>query len=155
MRAYRKEKVASLIHEIVSEAILRRINDPRVSPLTTVTRVELSGDLLIATVYLSVCGEAAEERRTVTALRHAGGFIQRMVAHELELRQCPELRFETDEKLKKVKQTLQLLDQNRRDLPDPAEAEDDFDGTDPGVDPVAADLDLDDPDPDDSEERDA
>jgi ribosome-binding factor A len=104
-------------HEIVSEAILRRINDPRVSPLTTVTRVQLSGDLFIATVYLSVSGEAAVERRTMTAMRHAAGFIRGMVAHEIGLRQCPELRFEVDETLKKVKQTMQLLDENRRNKP--------------------------------------
>lgn len=118
MRGYRKERVASLVHEIVSEAILRRINDPRVSPLTTVTRVQISGDLTIATVYLAVCDDSAVERRTITALRHAGGFIQRMVAKGLDMRQCPELRFEVDEQLKKVKHTLQLLDENRRNLPD-------------------------------------
>ena len=123
MRGYRKERVASLVHEIVSEAILRRINDPRVSPLTTVTRVQISGDLTIATVYLAVCDDPAVERRTITALRHAGGFIQRMVAKELDMRQCPELRFETDEQLKKVKHTLQLLDENRRHLSDLAAAE--------------------------------
>ena len=123
MRGYRKERVASLVHEIVSEAILRRINDPRVSPLTTVTRVQISGDLTIATVYLAVCDDPAVERRTVTALQHAGGFIQRMVAKGLDMRQCPELRFEVDEQLKKVKHTLQLLDENRRNLPDLAAAE--------------------------------
>lgn len=123
MRGYRKERVASLVHEIVSEAILRRINDPRVSPLTTVTRVQISGDLMIATVYLAVCDDPAVERRTITALRHAGGFIQRMVAKGLDMRQCPELRFEVDEQLKKVKHTLKLLDENRRNLPDLAAAE--------------------------------
>ena len=124
MRGYRKERVASLVHEIVSEAILRRINDPRVSPLTTVTRVQISGDLTIATVYLSILEDPAVERRTITALRHAGGFIQRMVAKGLDMRQCPELRFEVDEHLKKVKHTLQLLSENRRNLPDLAAVED-------------------------------
>ena len=123
MRGYRKERVASLVHEIVSEAILQRINDPRVSPLTTVTRVQISGDLTIATVFLAVCDDLAVERRTITALRHAGGFIQRMVAKGLDMRQCPELRFEVDEQLKKVKHTLRLLDENRRNLPDLAAAE--------------------------------
>ncbi len=124
MRGYRKERVASLIHEIVGEAIQRRINDPRVSPMTTVTRVTISGDLTIATVYFSILDEPAVERRTITALRHAGGFIQRMVAKGLDIRQCPELRFEVDEQLKKVKHTMRLLDENRRNLPDlSAEAE--------------------------------
>jgi len=117
MRGYRKERVASLVHEIVSEAILRRINDPRVSPLTTVTRVQISGDLTIATVYLSILDDPAVERRTITALRHAGGFIQRMIAKGLDMRQCPELRFELDEIAKKVRETMQILDENRRREP--------------------------------------
>ena len=146
MRPFRKEKVASVVHEIVSEAILRRINDPRVSPLTTVTRVQLSGDLLIATVYLAVSGEAAVERRTMTAMRHAAGFIRGMVAHEIGLRQCPELRFEVDETLKKVKQTMQLLDENRRNKPDLVPPEDADSAADSGV---AEDLPA-----DDLEERD-
>jgi len=154
MRGYRKERVASLVHEIVSEAILRRINDPRVSPLTTVTRVQISGDLTIATVYLSILDDPAVERRTITALRHAGGFIQRMIAKGLDMRQCPELRFEVDEHLKRVKHTLQLLNENRRNLPDLAAEEE-------GAAPADAEVETDPPDPqlddvvrDDVEERD-
>ena len=160
MRGYRKERVASLVHEIVSEAILRRINDPRVSPLTTVTRVQISGDLTIATVYLSILDDPAVERRTITALRHAGGFIQRMVAKGLDMRQCPELRFEVDEHLKKVKHTLQLLNENRRNLPDLAAAEEGADAViDAQVesDPTDRALDeaqLDDAELDDAEEGD-
>lgn len=157
MRGYRKERVASLVHEIVSEAILRRINDPRVSPLTTVTRVQISGDLTIATVYLSILEDPAVEHRTITALRHAGGFIQRMVAKGLDMRQCPELRFEIDEQLKKVKHTLQLLNENRRNLPDLAVEEGVASDTEVESDPADPELDeaqLDDAEQDDAEERD-
>jgi len=154
MRGYRKERVASLVHEIVSEAILRRINDPRVSPLTTVTRVQISGDLTIATVYLSILDDPAVERRTITALRHAGGFIQRMIAKGLDMRQCPELRFEVDEHLKKVKHTLQLLNENRRNLPDLAAAEDGAAAVaDAEVEADPADTELDDTRLDGAEER--
>jgi len=154
MRGYRKERVASLVHEIVSEAILRRINDPRVSPLTTVTRVQISGDLTIATVYLSILDDPAVERRTITALRHAGGFIQRMIAKGLDMRQCPELRFEIDEQLKKVKHTLQLLNENRRNLPDLAAAEDGAAAVaDAEVEADPADTELDDTRLDGAEER--
>ncbi len=118
MRPYRKERVASLVQEVVSDAIARRISDPRVSPLTTVTRVKVSGDLLIATVYLAVSGDEGAEGLTLQALQHAAGYIQRMVAQELDMRQCPELRFEIDKTLKKVKHTLELLRENRRTRPD-------------------------------------
>jgi len=125
MRAYRKEKVSSVVHQIVSETIAHRLNDPRVAPLTTVTRVAMTGDLLVAKVYLSVPGDEATERRTLTAVRHASGYIQRMVARELPVRQCPELRFEIDAAVKGVRRTMELLAENRRREPESFEEADD------------------------------
>ena len=124
MKPYRKERVASIVRDIVAEAVHHRIHDPRVVPLTTVTRVEMSPDLQIARVYLSVHGGDAAERKTIAAIRHAGGFLQRMVARELSLRTCPELRFEIDERAKHVQQTMRLLEENRRRHPELFEAGD-------------------------------
>ena len=118
MRPYRREKLASLVRHIVGEAIVHRLHDPRVAPLTTVTRVEMTGDLLLARVYLSVPGDDAAESRTIAAMRHAAGYIQRMVARELSIRQCPELRFEVDKAVKGVRRTMELLDDIRRREPE-------------------------------------
>ncbi len=98
---------------IVSEAIARKINDPRLAPLTTVSRVTVSGDLSIATVFFTVVGDASVERRSLAALQHARGFVQHLVAEQVEMRQCPELRFELDEVARKVRETMALLDENR------------------------------------------
>ena len=124
MRPYRKERVESVVREIVSEAIAHRMNDPRVAPLTTVSRVRITGDLTIATVYLTVQGDAQAERRTMAAMQHAAGFLQRMVARQLDIRQCPELRFEVDEAVKRVRETMRLLDENRRSRPEESESDD-------------------------------
>jgi len=118
MRPYRKDRVASVIQEVVGAAVCRHLNDPRVDPLTTITRVEVSGDLLIAKVFVSVPGGSAVENRTIAALKHATGFVQRLVAKELQLRQCPELRFSVDERVKGVRRTMDLLDENRRAHPE-------------------------------------
>jgi len=119
MKSFRKERVATLVREIVTEAIARKISDPRVSPLTTVTRVKMTGDLLIATVYLTVAGDdTTAERTTVRAMQHAAPFFRGMLAKELGMRVCPEIRFEADEQLKKVKHTLGLIGENRRTRPD-------------------------------------
>lgn len=115
MRQYRKEKLASVIRSVVGNAITQRLHDPRVAPLTTVTRVELTQDLMIARVYVSVPGGDSAERRTTAALRHAAGFVQRLVAHELTTRHCPEIRFAVDESLKIARHTLALLDEVRPD----------------------------------------
>lgn len=114
---FRKERVAGAIHEIVSDAIARRINDPRLAPLTTVSRVTVSGDLMVATVFLTVVGGETAERRSLAAMQHARGFVQRLVAQQIDLRQCPEIRFELDEVARKVRETMLLLDENRRNEP--------------------------------------
>ncbi len=117
MRPYRKEKVASVVHEIVSEAISQRLQDPRIDALTTVTRVEVSGDMLVAKVFLSIPGGDSVERLTLRAIQHAGGYIQRLVAQELNLRQCPELRFDLDSGVKVARRVLEILAENRRHDP--------------------------------------
>ena len=114
---FRKERVAEAIKEIVSEAIARRINDPRLAPLTTVSRVTVSGDLAVATVYITVVGGDALERKSLAALRNSAGFVQRLVAEQIDMRTCPELRFELDEVAKKVRATMLLLDENRQREP--------------------------------------
>ena len=93
MGSYRVDKVASIVRDIVGEAMTTHLHDPRISPLASVTRVEVSGDLQIARVYISVIGEAATGRRTLAGLTHAAGHIQRLVARQLTIRRCPQLRF--------------------------------------------------------------
>ena len=114
MKPYRKQKVASLIQTIVSETITYDLHDPRVVSLTTVTRVEMSPDLLQAKVYLSVMGSDADERTTLAGVQSAGGFIQRRVAGAVQLRHCPHLTFMIDEGAKIARDTLRILDENRR-----------------------------------------
>lgn len=123
MRQYRKEMLASVIRNVVSNAIAHRLHDPRVEPLTTVTRVELTTDLLVARVYVSVPGGDVAERRTTAALRHAAGYVQRLVAQELTIRHCPEVRFDVDESLKIARQTLTLIDEGRAEGPSESQTE--------------------------------
>jgi len=107
----RAERMANTVRSIVSEVIRNKLNDPRISPLSSVTRVEMSGDLTIAKVFISVYGEDAEGRRTLTALRHAKGHVQRFVARHLRVRYCPEVRFEMDDALKRATDTVRIIEQ--------------------------------------------
>lgn len=113
MRHFRKERVAALIQELVSELMARKLNDPRIAPLTTVSRVEVIPDLSVANVFVIVRGDPKVERETLFALRHAAGFVRRAVAKELTMRTCPEIRFQIDEVAKKVQQMMQILNENR------------------------------------------
>ncbi|MCH7807822.1 MAG: 30S ribosome-binding factor RbfA [Planctomycetes bacterium] len=116
MRPFRKEKVASLVRDIVGEALVHRLHDPRLATLTTITRVEMTRDLQIARIYLMVPGGETVERKTMAAIKSATGYLQRMVGSVLSLRNCPELRFEIDEAGKFAQKTLGLIEENRRQM---------------------------------------
>ena len=118
-RSHRIEKMASNMRSIVSDVILNELNDPRISPLTSVTRVQMSGDLQIAKVFVSVLGSDAECRRTFAGLEHAVGHIQRILAQRLQVRHCPQIRLRLDESLKRSAETIAMIDKlsDQREAP--------------------------------------
>ncbi|HEY3244768.1 MAG TPA: 30S ribosome-binding factor RbfA [Phycisphaerae bacterium] len=109
MRPHRLEKLASTIRFVVSDAIANKLSDPRISRFASVTRVDVVADLSLARVYVSVMGTPGEQRRTFRALQHAAGHVQRLLARQLQTRQCPEVRFVLDPSLKVAAQTMQML----------------------------------------------
>ncbi|HPF39574.1 MAG TPA: 30S ribosome-binding factor RbfA [Phycisphaerae bacterium] len=122
--SHRKERISNFIREIVSDAIANRINDPRVHRFTSVTRVELSPDLRLANVYVSVMGSESDGRTSIRGLESARGMIQTRVAKQINMRQCPLLRFHLDVSFKKAIDTIRTLDGVRSDSPTDAPPED-------------------------------
>lgn len=104
------ERIGNLIRNTVGEIVLTKIYDPRIdSARTSITRVEVSEDLLTAKVFVSVIGTEAEHRRTLRGLAHASGHIQDLMMRQIKLRHTPILKFVLDEKFKKTLETLDLI----------------------------------------------
>lgn len=116
MKSFRPERVASVIQQVVSEAIAQKLSDPRIEPMTSVTRVDVSHDLEHAKVFVSVMGGDAVQRRTMQGLKSAAGLIQKLLAGELPIRQCPHLRFQLDESIKRAAETYRLIDEAMAEL---------------------------------------
>jgi ribosome-binding factor A len=116
----RTERVASLIRSILAEAIQNRLSDPRIEPLTSITRVEVSADLSVAHVYVSVMAEAPRRKLSVSALRCAAGRLRSVVAQEVTLRQTPQLDFRLDDSVQRSFETVQQLDRIMQELDEPA-----------------------------------
>lgn len=100
-----------MIRGVVSDAIANRLNDPRIAPMTSVTRVEVSHDLENAKVWVSVMGEEAVQRRTIAGLTSALGHVRRLVARELSIRHCPRLQFCQDVSISQGAETIRLIDE--------------------------------------------
>lgn len=83
---------AEVLREL-SRIISREIKDPRISPMTTVVAVEVAPDLKTCKAYISVLGSEEELADTLEGLRSAHGYIKRELAHSINLRNTPDIRF--------------------------------------------------------------
>jgi ribosome-binding factor A len=136
MPSHRNLRMAEAIREVVATAILFEVADPRVCSVT-VLRVEVSGDLRNATVFVSIMGTPAERRRAFEGLKHATGFLQARVAARLQTRFTPVLTFELDESIKKSVELARLLDEVMADQGSREAPKSEASGA-PPADPVAA-----------------
>ena len=77
---------------------LRRLKDPRVSQtgMVSITRVDTTGDLRYARVYISVL-DKSQEKDVLQGLKSAAGFLRRELGHALQLRYTPQLQFVADD----------------------------------------------------------
>lgn len=110
MPSHRSLRIAEAIREVVSQAILFEVADPRVKAVT-VLRVEVAGDLRNAVVFVSIMGTEAEQTLTMRGLRHATGFLQSRVAARLQTRFTPVLSFKLDDSIKKSIAMSRLIDE--------------------------------------------
>ena len=90
--------------------IFRSLKDPRISALTTIVGVEVSGDLSYAKVYVSAMEGEAKTKETVKGLVSAAGFIRRELGNRLQLRKTPELRFVADRSIEHGAHIARVLD---------------------------------------------
>lgn len=91
----RAEKVANQIKREVSLIIQEELRDPRLG-FITITRAEITPDLMFSRIYFSVYGDQEQWKQTHEGLNHALGFIRRELGHRLKLRLVPELIFQED-----------------------------------------------------------
>jgi ribosome-binding factor A len=111
----RTQQVAGEIQQIVGHLIQFELKDPRIA-FCTVVSVDVSPDLQMAHVHVSVMGEQADRKATMAALERAKGFVRRELAKQLRhLRTAPDIRFLLDESLDHSIRINELL----RDLNSP------------------------------------
>lgn len=80
-------------------SLIRTLKDPRVQQsMVSITKVEATGDLRYAKVYISVL-DKGKSKETLKGLKSAGGFLRREIGSRLQLRYTPELVFELDDSI--------------------------------------------------------
>ena len=89
-----KTNLSSLVHRRLSEVLLFESNDPRFSNVT-ISRVEASGNLSFAKVFVSIFPPNGHVD-LIKSLNHASGFFSRQLGMVLNTRNTPQLIFEYD-----------------------------------------------------------
>ncbi len=116
----RTERIGNLIRGIVSEAIQQRLSDPRIAPVTSITYVDVSADLSLARIHVSVLATPPRRELCITALQHAAGRLRGAVAEQVRMRQVPRLEFVLDDSLQRAFETVQVIDNAMVELGEPA-----------------------------------
>lgn len=104
-------RINAEVQRALSELIRNEIKDPRVSPLTSVTDVEVAPDLKTAKVFISVLGDEERKQSTLQGLKNAMPFLRSKLAKEINLRNTPELRFLLDTSIEYGMRMSELIDQ--------------------------------------------
>ena len=91
--------------------IRSELSDPRIGPVVSVVRAEVTSDLKFCKVWVSVPGDENEQKETMAALNKAAGFIRKRVAELVNLRLTPEISFVYDDSIEYGMRMRKLIDE--------------------------------------------
>lgn len=93
-KGLRTRRVAELVQAELSRLLIAEFQGPGPG-LLTVTRVEMTPDLLTARVYLSIFG-APDPGVLLDRIERSNGYIRRVLASRVKLKYNPQLFFALD-----------------------------------------------------------
>ncbi|MEW6516755.1 MAG: 30S ribosome-binding factor RbfA [candidate division FCPU426 bacterium] len=108
MKPKRIDRLASQLVREISDILLRKLSDPRLS-WVTITRAQITPDLREAKVYFLTLDSGEQRSQTQEGLAHAAGFIRHELGRRVEWRVLPELHFIVDEEAERTEQLLRKL----------------------------------------------
>lgn len=109
MAGYKINRVTSDIKLALSE-LLREVKDPRVSSMLSIVKLDVSGDMSYATVYVSAVEGSEKTAESVKVLnKSAAGFLRRELGSRMKLRKVPQLRFVADNSIENSAHISQII----------------------------------------------
>ena len=108
----RSQRVAQQLRKEISDVITNRVKDPRLG-FFTVTEVDVSDDLKLARVYISIMKEE-ERKASIEVLEAARKFIRSELGKRLRMRAIPSLEFKLDTTLEYGDRIDKLLKEVRQ-----------------------------------------
>jgi ribosome-binding factor A len=112
----RHERVRELLRRAIGEAIRREFHVNDVG-LITVNDIEMGGDLKSAVVFITILGNADQQKRGLQVLEQNRIRIQGLVAKSVVLKFTPTLKFIVDDSIVRGNRVLQILDELEKTSP--------------------------------------
>jgi ribosome-binding factor A len=110
----RAQRIAERIREELSEMMIHDIVDPRLEGVS-ITDVTVDRELAYAHIYVSSLEGSESSEGILSGFDHASGYIRSELAHRIELRTFPQLRFKWDptyERAERIEQLIASLHEN-------------------------------------------
>ena len=120
-KSRRQCRVEEQVKRILGEILKEGVNDPRIG-FVSVIRVEMTGDLKMARIYVSVLGGDDDANRTLEGLRSARSYFQRELGHQMSSRYTPVITFFLDDSMRysdHINHILNELKDDREEDEDP------------------------------------
>jgi ribosome-binding factor A len=110
-------RVRELLKREIGE-VIRKEFPVSESGLVTVNDVDVSGDLQSAVVFISILGNADQQKRGLALLSRHRKRIQAQVGRAVVLKYTPKLRFLMDDSVARGNRVLQIIDELEKTAPD-------------------------------------
>ena len=117
----RTDRMNGILRREISQLLSHQVNDPRLSGVISITKVDTSSDLRLARVFVSVLGSRDEKDTAIRGVNSAMGFIRRELGGRLYLRNVPDLKFILDESIEEAEQLFKMIDRLSDAEPPPSD----------------------------------
>ena len=112
----RHERVRELLKREIGEVIRREFNVSEVG-LVTVNDVDVGGDLKSAVVFISILGNAEQQKRGLQVLEEHRIRIQNLVGRAVVLKFTPTLKFVIDDSIVRGNRVLKIIEELEQQTP--------------------------------------
>ena len=117
----RGTRIAERIREELSELLIQRIQDPRLLGVT-ITDASVDSELTFVDIYFSAVEGSSRSAEIQAGFEHAQGFLRSELAHRVDLRHFPRLRFHWDPTYEQAEKIDRLIASLHKDEPEAHDA---------------------------------
>jgi ribosome-binding factor A len=110
MSNLRHDRVRELLRRAIGEAIRREFHVNDVG-LITVNDIDVGGDLKSAVVFITILGNADQQKRGLQVLEENRIRLQGLVAKSVVLKYTPTLKFVVDDSIVRGNRVLQIIEE--------------------------------------------